>query len=88
LIPNTPSTIPPPNPTPNQQKKTAPYAAPDGAASNATLAGVCFKPFGEDCATQSVLQYWRMDRAFYEAEMAKGPYSAARLTPDYCFGHW
>jgi hypothetical protein len=53
-----------------------------------TLADVCFKPFGGACATQSVLQYWHMDRAFYEAEQAKGPFSAARLTPDYCFGHW
>lgn len=75
---------PPPAPSP----RPAPYTAADGAEANATLASVCFKPFGGACATQSLLQYWRMDRGYYEAEMAKGPYSAGRLTPDYCFGHW
>lgn len=68
--------------------RPAPYTTADGAEANATLTDVCFKPFGGACATQSVLQYWRMDRGYYEAEMAKGPYSAGRLTPDYCFGHW
>lgn len=67
---------------------TAAYTAPGGAQANATLASVCFKPFGSACATQSILQYWRMDRELYRREAAKGPYSANKLSPDYCFGHW
>lgn len=59
-------------PCPKSQT-AAPYAGPDGRAApgNASLASVCFKPFGSACATQSVLQYWRMDRDFYEKEMVR-----------------
>eukprot|EP00879_Flechtneria_rotunda_P012269 GHRR01012815.1.p1 GENE.GHRR01012815.1~~GHRR01012815.1.p1 ORF type:complete len:1130 (+),score=344.72 GHRR01012815.1:967-4356(+) len=55
--------------------------------AEAALTDVCFKPFGTACATQSVLQYWHMDRALYESEQKKSPY-AVKLSPDYCFGHW
>eukprot|EP00775_Hariotina_reticulata_P001814 gene1814-2147_t len=48
---------------------------------------VCFKPFGTVCATQSILQFWHMDRSFYLSEQAKSRY-ATKLSPDYCFGHW
>ncbi|KAF6262418.1 multidrug efflux transporter AcrB transmembrane domain-containing protein [Scenedesmus sp. NREL 46B-D3] len=66
---------------------SAAYTDPDGQPASAALPGVCFKPFGTACATQSLLQYWHMDRASYVAEQAKGKY-ATKLTPDYCFGHW
>lgn len=46
----------------------APYTNATGAAGNATLADVCFKPFGGKCATQSVLQYWHMDKGYYLSE--------------------
>jgi Niemann-Pick C1 protein len=32
------------------------------AGADVRLTDVCFKPMGEACATQSVLQYWKMDR--------------------------
>jgi Niemann-Pick C1 protein len=51
-----------------------------------TLEDVCYKPFaGGACATQSLLQYWRMDQSIYK----KGdPTSHARLSPEYCLSHW
>lgn len=54
--------------------------------SNVTLEDVCYKPFaGGACATQSLLQFWRMDRSVYE----KGdPATRARLSPEYCLSHW
>eukprot|EP00883_Tetradesmus_obliquus_P007421 jgi/Sobl393_1/18043/SZX70998.1 len=66
---------------------SAAYTSPAGTASAAALTDVCFKPFGTACATQSILQYWHMDRGFYASEQAKGKYST-KLSPDYCFGHW
>lgn len=56
-------------------------------ARNVTLRDICFAPFGDACALQSVLQYWRMDEALYDSEQAKSP-SEPRMTSDYCFGHW
>lgn len=47
--------------------------------TNITLQDVCFKPFGDVCATQSVLQYWHMDPAAFAA---RGTH-----TPEYCFQH-
>ena len=32
------------------------------------LTDVCYKPFGDVCATQSVLQYWQMDRTVFKKE--------------------
>jgi len=78
----------PPPPQHHNPNQPAAYAAPDGTPANASLTTVCFKPFGAACATQSILQYWHMDRQLYESEQAKGPYSANKLSPDYCFGHW
>ena len=37
-----------------------------GGSWNVTLADVCLKPMGADCATQSVLQYWGMSREAFE----------------------
>ena len=37
-----------------------------GGSWNVTLADVCLKPLGADCATQSVLQYWGMSREAFE----------------------
>lgn len=53
---------------------------------NATLQDVCYKAFaGGECVTQSLLQYWQMDRRTYEKGDAA---TRARLSPDYCIGHW
>jgi Niemann-Pick C1 protein len=46
----------------------APPSTPD-----ATLATVCHKPFGDVCATQSVLQYWHMDQALFEEQNPPAP---------------
>lgn len=49
------------------------------------LGDVCFKPLGDACATQSVLQYWQMDRDTYERGDAT---THVRLSPEFCFAHW
>ncbi len=46
---------------------------------NSHTQDVCFKPFGDACATQSILQYWHMDPHAYETR--------ASHTPEYCFTH-
>ena len=53
--------------------------------ADASLAGVCYKPFGETCATQSLLQYWQMNRTIYEQGF---PPHHTKLSPEFCFGHW
>ena len=50
------------------------------SAQNSTLNDLCFKPLGDACATQSVLQYWGGSREEYE-----GP---GRLSPEFCIDHW
>lgn len=52
---------------------------------NATLQSVCYKPFGDECATQSVLQYWQMNRTLYTSGVP--PYHL-KMTPEFCFNHW
>ena len=46
---------------------------------NVTLDGVCFKPFGDACAIESVAQYWQLDRAAFEA---------GRTSVQQCLSHW
>ncbi len=58
-----------------------------GAGGSVSLTDICYKPFGGACATQSLLQYWKMDLEFYRAEQTKAGF-ATKLTPDYCFSHW
>ena len=59
---------------------TVPYTdSTTGQTANATLDSICFKPLGEACATESVLQYWQMDLKTY---------TSGRLSPPFCFGHW
>eukprot|EP00892_Ulva_mutabilis_P006437 jgi/Ulvmu1/4165/UM019_0144.1 len=43
------------------------------------LKDVCYKPFGDACATQSIAQYWAMSRTSFESG-----------TPSlkFCLGHW
>jgi len=49
------------------------------------LTDVCYKPFGKECATQSLLQYWQMSHDVYK----KGdPRQHGRLSPEYCLSHW
>ncbi|KAF8057679.1 NPC1 [Scenedesmus sp. PABB004] len=65
----------------------AAYAGADGAPASARLTDVCFKPFvGGACATQSVLQYWHMDRAFYEAEQARAACAVCCAAARACAG--
>ncbi|KAK9823955.1 hypothetical protein WJX72_006638 [[Myrmecia] bisecta] len=64
---------------------TVPGEDPDSPVQNVTLTSVCYKPMGDACATQSILQYWQMEEAFY----TKGfPPYATKLSPDFCFSHW
>ncbi|CAL8466999.1 g6535 [Coccomyxa elongata] len=53
--------------------------------ATATLQDVCYKPFGEACATQSILQFWKMDADIYEH--GEPPYGM-KLSADFCFSHW
>jgi Niemann-Pick C1 protein len=50
----------------------------DYGGADVRLTDVCFKPMGEACATQSVLQYWKMDR--YNLDMYGGVEHA-----EFCF---
>lgn len=50
----------------------------DGRESS--LDDLCFKPFGDACATQSVLQYWGGSLEEYE--------SLQRLSLGFCVDHW
>ncbi len=64
LLPPTPRLTPPRR----VGRPTAPLLLPDGGQAAVRLQDVCFKPFGDECATQSVLQYWRLNRTLYETE--------------------
>ncbi|GAQ79217.1 putative Niemann-Pick C type protein [Klebsormidium nitens] len=54
--------------------------ANDGGA-DVRLTDICFKPMGEACATQSVLQYWKMDQD--NLDMYGGVEHA-----EFCFEHY
>lgn len=49
------------------------------AGENVTLDNICFKPFGDVCAIESIAQYWQMNRVAYES----GSPSLAQ-----CLAHW
>lgn len=42
-----------------------------GEVHTVGIEDVCYKPFGTQCALQSVLQYWGMDRALFEQEQVQ-----------------
>jgi Niemann-Pick C1 protein len=44
-----------------------------------TLQTICYKPFGQECAIESVAQYWQMDRRTYDSHSA---------SLKYCLSHW
>lgn len=44
------------------------------------LEDVCFKPFGDACATQSIAQYWAMSREDFR--------SSGFASLKYCLSHW
>lgn len=44
-----------------------------------TLDSICYKPFGQACAIESIAQYWQMDRKKYEAGM---------VSLKQCLSHW
>lgn len=48
-----------------------------------TLTDVCYKPFGDTCATQSLLQFWQMNQTAYEDSAKR-----RTLSPEYCLSHW
>ncbi|GIL49416.1 hypothetical protein Vafri_5759 [Volvox africanus] len=66
----------------------APLELPGSPTRTVRLTDICYKPFGDACATQSVLQYWRLNRTLYESEQTKPSGSFGRMTPEYCFNHW
>lgn len=43
------------------------------------LENVCYKPFGDACATQSIAQYWAMSRSAFDSN-----YPSLK----YCLSHW
>uniref|UniRef100_A0A1D1YJ54 Niemann-Pick C1 protein n=1 Tax=Anthurium amnicola TaxID=1678845 RepID=A0A1D1YJ54_9ARAE len=51
------------------------------SGSTVSLTDICLKPLGEDCATQSVLQYFKMDPEKYD------DYGGAEHA-EYCFQHF
>ncbi|XP_012067168.1 NPC intracellular cholesterol transporter 1 isoform X2 [Jatropha curcas] len=51
------------------------------SGSVVSLTDICMKPLGEDCATQSVLQYFKMDPENYD------PYGGIQHV-EYCFQHY
>ncbi|QDZ19863.1 SSD domain-containing protein [Chloropicon primus] len=55
---------------------------------NATLDDICFKPFGPTgaCATQSILQYWQMNRTAFEDAASTHPNDKDWM--EFCFQHW
>ncbi|KAH9624776.1 hypothetical protein KSS87_022862 [Heliosperma pusillum] len=58
----------------------------DGIRSNfsgsmVSLTDICFKPLGQDCATQSILQYFKMDPANFDN-------FGGLDHVDYCFQHY
>ncbi|GIL73679.1 hypothetical protein Vretifemale_3814, partial [Volvox reticuliferus] len=66
----------------------APLELPGSPTRTVRLTDICYKPFGDACATQSVLQYWGLNRTLYESEQARSSGSFGRMTPEYCFSHW
>ena len=44
-----------------------------------TLQAICYKPFGEACAIESIAQYWQMDRTNYESR---------HTSLKQCLSHW
>ncbi|XP_059634533.1 uncharacterized protein LOC132276909 [Cornus florida] len=51
------------------------------SGSLVSLSDICMKPLGQDCATQSVLQYFKMDAGNY------GDYGGVEHV-EYCFQHY
>jgi hypothetical protein len=60
------ATTTPHTPHNNNNNRTARYTDASGADQPVSLPDVCFKPFGSACATQSLLQYWQMNRTLYD----------------------
>jgi len=54
-----------------------------GRNESVTLQSVCFKPLGDVCATQSVLEYWQGSLENYDGSSG-GP----KLSPEFCYEHW
>lgn len=51
-----------------------------GGSWNVSLGDVCLRPLGGACATQSVLQYWAMDRDTFEhGALSEGVWLALRV---------
>ncbi|XP_038721590.1 NPC intracellular cholesterol transporter 1-like isoform X2 [Tripterygium wilfordii] len=51
------------------------------SGSTVSLTDICLKPLGQDCATQSVLQYYKMDPENYD-------YYGGISHAEYCFQHY
>lgn len=51
-----------------------------------SLSDVCFKPNGNICAIESVLQYWQMSQTKWEKKVKE--HNGAAGAAGYCFAHW
>lgn len=65
----------------NSALETADLADGQGPSDDLgwSLEDLCYKPLGSDCATESVLQYWQMDRANFRSGVN---------TPEHCLSKW
>jgi Niemann-Pick C1 protein len=52
------------------------------------LQELCYKPLGSECATQSLIQYWQLNRTAYEVAMGDGGRKGKGPDPKYCLDHW
>ena len=55
----------------------------DRPNESVTLKDVCYKPFGDECAVESVAQYWQLNRAQFEKDASPHLNSL-----EYCLSHW
>ncbi|GMH37538.1 hypothetical protein BSKO_05411 [Bryopsis sp. KO-2023] len=58
----------------------------DGETRNVSLSDVCFKPIGDICAVESVLQYWQMDQGRWEDKVKE--LGGAEKAAEFCLEHW
>ena len=64
--------LPPyPHPYSNGLSGVLPPSSERNHTRRVALTNVCYKPFGDVCAIQSVLQYWKMNRSMYEKEQVR-----------------
>ncbi|CAD7700022.1 unnamed protein product [Ostreobium quekettii] len=58
------------------------------AAHNVTLNDVCFKPTGDVCGSQSILQYWQMNRSVWEQQVTPMGRKDGHDKMSFCIQEW